>query len=133
MSAKQIIGIIILVLAGLNESGWVPSFDRLPIPPFSQKIELRDAWFVVIEESGERPANLSTIDADRPLRDELKSLKITYLRLDKDLDDAAPYRDRAMSHGLPAYLLINGDGKVISEGVLPDDRDGVLKIARQEL
>jgi hypothetical protein len=57
---------------------------------------------------------------------------VTYLRLDKDLDDAAPYRDRAMSHGLPAYLLINGDGKVISEGGLPSDRDGVLAIARQE-
>jgi hypothetical protein len=86
----------------------------------------------VIEESSERPANLSAIDADMPLRAELKTLGITYLRMDKDLDDATPYRDRAMSHGLPAYLLINGDGKVISEGGLPSDRDGVLKIARQQ-
>jgi hypothetical protein len=131
MNWRTVAGIVLIALAGLNSSGWSLPFGRLPIP-FSQKIELKDAWFLVIEESSERPANLSAIDADMPLRAELKTLGITYLRMDKDLDDATPYRDRAMSHGLPAYLLINGDGKVISEGALPSDRDGVLKIARQQ-
>jgi hypothetical protein len=132
MNWRTVAGIVLIALAGLNSSGWSLPFDRLPIPPFSQKIELKDAWFLVVEESSERPSNLSAIDADMPLRAELKSLGITYLRMDKDLDDATPYRDRAMQHGLPAFLLINGDGKVISEGVLPIDRDGVLKIARQQ-
>jgi hypothetical protein len=132
MNWRTVVGIILVVLAGLNSLGWSLPFDHLPIPPFSQKIELRDAWFLVIEESSERPASLSAIDADMPLRAELKTLGITYLRMDKDLDDATPYRDRAMQHGLPAFLLINGDGKVVSEGALPADRDGVLKIARQQ-
>jgi hypothetical protein len=131
MTWRQVAGIVLLLLAGVSQSGWSLPFDRLPLPPFSQRVELRDAWFVIIEESSDRTASLSAIDSDMPLRAELKSLNVTYLRLDKDLDDAAPYRDRAMQHGLPAYLLINGDGKVISEGALPDDRDGVLRIARQ--
>jgi hypothetical protein len=131
MTWRQVAGIILLSLAAASQAGWSLPFDRLPIPPFSQRVELRDAWFVIIEESADRTASLSAIDSDMPLRAELKSLNVTYLRLDKDLDDAAPYRDRAMQHGLPAYLLINGDGKVISEGALPDDRDGVLRIARQ--
>jgi hypothetical protein len=131
MNWRTVAGIVLIALAALDSVGWSFPFGRLPIP-FSQKIELKDAWFLVIEESSERPANLSAIDADMPLRAELKTLGITYLRMDKDLDDATPYRDRAMSHGLPAYLLINGDGKVISEGGLPSDRDGVLKIARQQ-
>ena len=130
MTTRHVIAALLLVLAGLSESGWVPSFDRLPIPPFGQ-VELKDAWFVVIEESADRPPHLSAIDADMELRNELKSMGARYLRLDKDLDDAAPYRDRAMTHGLPAYLLVNGDGTVVSEGSLPETRDAVLAIVRR--
>lgn len=132
MNWRTVAGVVLIILASLNSAGWLPSFDRLPIPPFGSSVVLKDAWFVVIEESSERPANLSAIDADMELRAEMQRLGARYLRLDKDIDDAAPYRDRAMQFGLPAYLLINGDGKVISEGALPDDRDGVLKIVRQE-
>jgi hypothetical protein len=131
MSAKKIAGVVLIIFAGLSQLGYVPSFDRLPIPPFGQRVELVNAWFLVIEESAERPAYLSAIDADMPLRDEIKKLGARYLRLDKDSVDAEPYRDRAMSHGLPAYLLINGDGTVVSEGTLPETRDEVLAIVRQ--
>jgi hypothetical protein len=128
MSIKQAIGVLLIVLAGMSNAGWLPSFDNLPVPPFGQRVELFDAWFIVIEESAERPAYLSAIDGDMGLRTELKAAGARYLRLDKDLDDAAPYRDRAMSHGLPAYLLVNGDGAVISEGPLPETREAVLAI-----
>lgn len=131
MIPRRIVGVLLIVFAALSQSG-VISFDRLPIPPFGQRVELVDAWFIVIEESAERPSHLSAIDADMPLRDEMKKLGARYLRLDKDLDDAAPYRDRAMSHGLPAYLLVNGDGTVVSEGSLPETRDAVLAIVRQQ-
>lgn len=126
MNLRQIIAIALIVLASANSAGWL-SFDRLPLPPFSQ-VELKDAWFIVIEESADRPAYLSAIDGDMKLRDELKAMGARYLRLDKDLDDAQPYRDRAMQFGLPAYLLVNGDGTVISEGTLPETRDAVLAI-----
>jgi hypothetical protein len=128
MSFKQAIGVLLIVLAGMSNAGWLPSFDNLPVPPFGQRVELVDAWFIVIEESAERPAYLSAIDGDMGLRAELKAAGARYLRLDKDLDDAAPYRDRAMSHVLPAYLLVNGDGAVISEGPLPETREAVLAI-----
>jgi hypothetical protein len=82
MTVKQAIGVLLIVLAGLNSSGWIPSFDGLPVPPFGQRVELFDAWFIVIEESAERPA----------------------------------------------YLLVNGDGAVISEGPLPETREAVLAI-----
>lgn len=130
MTTRQMIAIALLVLAGISESGWLPSFDRLPLPPFGQ-VELKDAWFVIIEESANRPAYLSAIDADVELRDELKAMGARYLRLDKDLDDAEPYRDRAMTHGLPSYLLVNGDGTVVSEGLLPETREAVIAIVRR--
>jgi hypothetical protein len=131
MIPRRIVGVLLIIFAGLSQAGIV-DFERLPLPPFSQRVELVDAWFVIIEESGERPAYLSTIDSDMSLRDEMKKLGVRYLRLDKDSTDAEPYRDRAMSHGLPAYLLINGNSKVISEGALPQTRDAVLAIVRQQ-
>ena len=130
MNPRLIIGIALVVLASLNSIGWLPSFDRLPIP-FGSQIELKDAWFLIIEESAERPAYLSAIDGDMKLRDELKAMGARYLRLDKDSDDAEAYRDRAMQFGLPAYILINGDATVVSEGPLPQTRDEVLAIVRR--
>jgi hypothetical protein len=129
MTWRQVAGLILIALAAVNESGWRP-FDGLPVPPFRQKIELVDAWFVVIEESSERPAFLAILDADTEMREEMQRLGARYLRMDKD--DAEQYRDRAMAFGLPAYLLINGDGRLISEGTLPETRDAVLRIVRQE-
>jgi hypothetical protein len=130
---RKIAGAVLIFAAIAFQSGWsIPSFDRLPVPPFGQTVKLEGAWFVVIEESDGRPAFVANLKSDFPLWAEVETLGAKRRFIDKDLPEAEPYRERAEVVGLPAYLLINGDGKVVSSGKLPESREAVLAIARQQ-
>lgn len=125
---RQLVGVALLTLAGLQGfGGGLPwGFDHLPVPPWGQQIELSDAWLIVIEESSERPAWLAALVADQGLKEQLADAKAKWMLLDKDSADAAPYVSRAGS--LPGYVLVNGDGRVVSSGPLPQSREEILQL-----
>ena len=129
---RKIAGAVLIFVAIAIQSGWsIPSFDRLPVPPFGQTVKLDGAWFVVIEESDGRPAFVANLKSDFGLWAEVETLGAKRRFYDKDLPEAEPYRQRAEAAGLPAYVLVNGDGRVISSGKLPETREAVLAIVRQ--
>jgi len=130
---RKIAGAVLIFAAIAFQSGWsIPSFDRLPIPPFGQTVKLENAWFVIIEESDGRPAYVANLKSDFPLWAEVETLGAKRRFIDKDLPEAEPYRAKAEAAGLPAYALVNGDGRVISSGKLPESRESVLAIVRQQ-
>jgi len=128
MSLVQRLALIALLFVGGSEMGWLPPIGG---GVFSQKVELIDPWFVIVEESSERTGAVAGIIADAALWEEAKSIGIQYRVYDKDLPDAAPYRATADAAGLPAYLFISND-KLLRSGRLPESRDDVRRILRQE-
>jgi hypothetical protein len=129
---RKIAGAALIFIAIAFQSGWsIPSFDRLPVPPFGQTVKLEGAWFVVIEESDGRPAFVANLKSDFGLWAEVEKLGARRRIMDKELPEAKPYQARAEEIGLPAYFLVNGDGRVISSGKLPETREAVLAIVRQ--
>lgn len=129
---RKIAGAVLIFVAIALQSGFeIPSFDRLPVPPFGQTVKLENAWFVIIEESDGRPAFVANLKSDFALWAEVETLGAKRRFYDKDLPEAEPYRQRAEAAGLPAYVLVNGDGRVVSSGKLPETREAVLAIVRQ--
>jgi hypothetical protein len=129
---RKIAGAVLIFIAIALQSGWsIPSFDRLPVPPFGQSVKLENAWFVVVEESDGRPAFVANLKSDFPLWAEVEAMGAKRRFIDKDLPEAEPYRERAEAIGLPSYILVNGDEKVVSSGKLPESREAVLAIVRQ--
>lgn len=125
---RQWAGLLLIAVALLDHSGLLP---------FSQggggffAVPLRDAWFVVIEESSERPSYLASLITDMELWNEVEAIGAGYRIYDKDLDEAAPYVEAASKDGLPGYVFSNGKN-VLRSGKLPETREGVLAIVNQQ-
>jgi hypothetical protein len=128
MSGRRILAIVafgLLLASGLRGGGVMPT-------PFGGKVDLKDAWFVVIEESENRPQFVSLLKTDAELWAEVATLGSRYQFIDKDSKQAESYRAKALEIGIPAAFLVNGDEAVVWSGPLPETREGVIKAVRQE-
>jgi hypothetical protein len=117
--------LVVVLLLVANQSGLLARFV-----PFV-KVPIKDGWFVVIEETNDRPAWVANLVADADLWDQAKQLGIGHRFWDADSEDAKGYMKHVTDSGLPAYVFVN-DGQVLKSGKLPDTREGVLKILNQE-
>lgn len=117
--------LVVVLLLVANQSGLLARFV-----PFV-KVPIKDGWFVVIEETNDRPAWVANLVADADLWNQAKQLGIGHRFWDADSEDAKGYMKHVTDSGLPAYVFVN-DGQVLKSGKLPDTREGVLKILNQE-
>ena len=117
--------LVVVLLLVANQSGLLARFV-----PFV-KVPIKDGWFVVIEETNDRPAWVANLVADADLWNQAKQLGIGHRFWDADSEDAKGYMKHVTESGLPAYVFVN-DGQVLKSGKLPDTREGVLKILNQE-
>lgn len=128
MSGRRVLAMVafgLLLASGLRGGGSIPA-------PFGNKVELQDAWFVVVEESTDRPAFVSLLKTDAELWAEVATLGSRYRFIDVDDKAADTYRNRANEIGLPAAFLVNGDASLVWSGSLPESREGVIKAVKQE-
>lgn len=117
--------IALLLLIAANQNGLLARYL-----PFA-KVPIKDGWFVVIEETNDRPAWVATLVADADLWDQAKQLGIGHRFWDADSASAKTYLPYVQGGQLPAYVFVN-DGKVLKSGKLPDTREDVLEILNQE-
>lgn len=115
--------VVLLLLA--NQSGLLARYV-----PFA-KVPIKDGWFVVIEETNDRPAWVANLVADADLWDQAKQLGIGHRFWDADSENGKDYMKHVKDGQLPAYVFVN-NGQVLKSGKLPDTREGVLKILNQE-
>ncbi len=127
MKLSQWYGVVLIVYLLLKSTGVIGGAGCGGI----FKIPLVDPWFVVVEESGDRPAFVSALVADADLWKQAETLGVRYRFMDVDSPDASSYSSKAREIGLPAYLFIN-DGKVLSSGKCPESREAVLRVLNQE-
>lgn len=128
MSFPQRLALIVLLVIAGTEIGWI---EPISSGLLSRKVQLVDAWFLIIEESSERSPATAMIIGDAALWEEAKSLGIQHRSYDHELPNAASYKPIAAAAGLPAYLFIN-NGKLLRSGRLPATRDEIRRILRQE-
>lgn len=95
------------------------------------KVPLVDPWFVVVEESADRPAYIANLVTDAGLWEQAAAIGVRHRFIDVESPDAESYRSKASEIGLPAYLFFSG-GKLLSSGKCPETREGVLKVLNQE-
>jgi hypothetical protein len=128
MSGRRILAIVafgLLLASGLRGGGVMPT-------PFGGKVELKDAWFVIVEESENRPQFVSLLKTDAELWAEVATIGSRHSFIDIDAKQADTYRGKANDIGIPAAFLVNGDATVVWSGPLPETREGVIKAVKQE-
>jgi hypothetical protein len=132
MSGYQKLGAVLLLIVAAFRSGIIEgfSFEKFSIPGIN-KVVLDGAYFVILEESSERPVFAAKLYQDTGLWAEAESIGVKRRWIDVDRLPA-DQRDRFRAEGLPVYRFVNGNETVISSGPLPETRDQVLKIIRQE-
>jgi hypothetical protein len=131
---RQRLGIFLVLMALIVPSDFkgFGNWGQFDLAPFSQKVQLEKAWFVVIHDPGDEDGHVSRLKNDFDLWAAVADLGSSRRFVSVNTKDADSYRASASEIGLPAYFLINGDNRVISSGRLPDDKDGVMRVVRQE-
>lgn len=128
-------GVITLTI---EDVGPVPDPEPTPPPPPKPQPVPTRCWLVVVEETAEAAANRGLYFQDKELRGYL-SAKGWKLRLaDKDVVDRSgrppadlkPWLDRAKGKVLPYAAVVDQDGAVRSEGVLPANVADLVKTLR---
>ena len=94
------------------------------------------AFLVIIEETGEATANRGALFASPKLAARLKEKKIGWRVADQNVVDATgkppsdlvPYLAKAKGKPLPQLFFVAANGKLIYQGDLPKDVDGLLEL-----
>lgn len=108
---------LIVAVAGLflpvGADGW-----KLPIPtpPFVEPVidatKTEGSWVVIVEQTEDRSLQTAELMRDLPYWQSLKARGLKYRHYDYDSDNAAPYRAKADSIGMPAGLILGGQGEL---------------------
>lgn len=124
--------ISLVTITGGVEPGPEPPKPTPVPPPVTDPV----AFLVIIEETGQAVANRGAMFADAKLAARLKEHKIGWRTADQDVKDATgkppadlvPYLGKAKGKPLPQVFLIAANGKMIYQGDLPADVDGLLAL-----
>lgn len=103
-----------------------PKPDPPPTPIDISKTE--GAWVLIIEQTEARSTEAAKLMRDLPYWQSLETRGLKWRHYDYDSDDAKPYRPLADEVGMPAVIVIGGQGelvgKVLAEFSLPS-KDGL--------
>lgn len=121
-----------------------PGPTPIPVPPGPTPVPpgptpITKAWLVIVEETEDASNNRGALMTDKDLVSYLQTKKWKVRITDKDVVDAngkvptdlAPYITRAKSKGLPYHCVVDQDGKIRSEGTVPDSADDFLAILKK--
>lgn len=106
-----------------------------PVPP----TPITKAWVVIIEETEDARNNRGQMMLDRDLVAYIQAKKWKSRIADKDVVDSlgkvptdlAPYINRAKTKGIPYYCVVDQDGKIRSEGTVPDTASEFLSLLKK--
>jgi len=95
------------------------SLNAKPTPVVKKDV----AWVIVIEETAERTPESALVMTDLDWWTSLSSRGITWRHYDDDSEEAKEYLQAVGSTKLPAVLLLETDGSVISTFTLPNSKE----------
>jgi len=122
---------LIVAIAGLFLPGGI-DFDKIkpdpkPIPPFVEPepkpqpkpvidiTKTEGAWIVVVEQTEKRTLEQAKLMRDLPFWKSLESRGLKWRHYDYDADDAVEFRKLSDDVGLPAVVIIGGQGELLSK------------------
>lgn len=115
--------------------GGEPMPDPKPDPgPKPNPKPIAKAWVVIVEETAEAREGRGKMVTDKDLHGYISGKGWKLRMTDKDVVDAngktpadlAPYVARAKSKGLPFFCVVDQDGTIRTEGVLPETAADLL-------
>lgn len=120
---------LIIAVAGLflpfGGNGWTFPLPN-PVPPFVEPIDnakTEGSWVIVVEQTEARSAEAAQLLRDLPYWQSLEKRGLKWRHYDYDSGDAKPYRVLADAIGMPAVLVMGGQGelagKVLDKFKLP--------------
>lgn len=120
---------LIIAVAGLflpfGGNGWTFPLPN-PVPPFVEPIDnakTEGSWVIVVEQTEARSAEAAKLLRDLPYWQSLEKRGLKWRHYDYDSADAKPYRVLADAIGMPAVLVMGGQGelagKVLDKFKLP--------------
>lgn len=110
-----------------------PDPEPEPIPDFEEPLTL-----LLIEETGDRTTDEAAAVLSQDIINFIKSKEWDRYLLDQDIKDkdgktpasVKPYIDRAVGKGLPWYIIVDKNGKVITEDTITTE-EALLKVLRE--
>ncbi len=90
-----------------------------PNPQPDIKVDTKDAWVLVVEETAERTAATAKVLQDNGYWQSLKGRGLLHGFLDDDPPTPETTANLARSKGLPALVIVSSKGDVLHAGVLP--------------
>lgn len=108
---------LVIAIAGLfmplGADGWK---SPIPIPPFVEPVidaaKTEGSWVIVVEQTEARTPEVATLMRDLPYWQSLEKRGLKWRPYDYDSDDSKPYRAIADSVGLPAVIVLGGQGEL---------------------
>jgi hypothetical protein len=133
---------LIVAIAGLfmpvGADGWKFPTPG-PVPPFVEPIDAAStegSWVIVVEQTESRSLEDAKLMRDVPFQQNLAKRGLKWRPYDYDESSAAPYRAIADSVGMPAVIILGGQGvtppgKILAKFPLPskDELDAKIKEA----
>lgn len=131
---------LIVAIAGLfmpvGADGWKFPTPG-PVPPFVEPIDsasTEGSWVIVVEQTEDRSLETAKLMRDIPYQQDLVKRGLKWHPYDYDEAGAEPYREVANSIGMPAVIILGGQGttppgKILAKFPLPskDELDAKIK------
>lgn len=109
---------LIIAVAGLflpfGGNGWTFPLPN-PVPPFVEPIDnakTEGSWVIVVEQTEARSAEAAQLLRDLPYWQALEKRGLKWRHYDYDSGDAKPYRVLADAIGMPAVIVMGGQGEL---------------------